>query len=57
MVGLIAMVTSLGITNAKLGMHADGNGLYLAVRIGRQKSWVFRYLLIGTQRHLQEDHL
>ncbi len=51
------MVTSLGITNAKLGMHADGNGLYLAVRIGRQKSWVFRYLLIGTQRHLQEDHL
>jgi len=49
-VGSIVMLTNLEITNAKTGMHADGNGLYLSVSEGGQKGWVFRYLLNGKRR-------
>jgi predicted ATPase len=34
----------------RLGMHANGGGLYLYVQAGGGKSWVFRYMLNGRAR-------
>lgn len=48
MVGL----TALEIKNATPGMHADGNGLYLCVKPGGTKSWVFRFQLDGRRREM-----
>jgi integrase len=39
------------IEQAKLGMHADGHGLYLAVG-ENSKSWVFRYKLGDRRREM-----
>lgn len=36
-------LTNLEIRNAKPGMHADGNGLYLSVKPSGSRSWVFRF--------------
>ncbi|MBT0962897.1 DUF4102 domain-containing protein [Denitromonas sp. IR12] len=36
-------LTALEIKNAKQGMFADGNGLYLRVQPNGAKSWIFRY--------------
>lgn len=36
-------LTNLEIRNAKTGMHADGNGLYLSVKPSGSRSWVFRF--------------
>jgi hypothetical protein len=33
-------------------MHADGNGLYLAVTGKGAKSWIFRYQLGGKRREM-----
>lgn len=33
-------------------MHADGNGLYLYVKDGGAKSWIFRYQLAGRRREM-----
>jgi len=38
-------LTALEIKNAKEGLHADGNGLYLQVKENLTKSWIFRYSL------------
>lgn len=32
------------------GLHADGNGLYLAVKSTGAKSWIFRYSINGRRR-------
>ena len=48
MVGL----TALEIKNARRGMHADGNGLYLCVKSGGTKSWVFRFQLDGKRKEM-----
>ena len=34
------------------GMYPDGAGLYLQVGAGGGKSWIFRYMLSGTARHM-----
>ena len=36
----------------KLGMHADGCGLYLHIRSTASKCWVFRYQLRGMKRKM-----
>lgn len=38
--------------NLKLGMYADGLGLYLKVRDGNSKSWIFRYRTHGKLRDM-----
>ena len=45
-------LTNLEIKNAKLGMHADGQGLYLSVKNGGNKSWIFRYQIDGRRREM-----
>ena len=46
------MLTTLQLKNAKPGMHADGNGLYLYVKVGGTKSWIFRYQIDGRRREM-----
>jgi integrase len=46
------MLTSLEITHAKPGMHADGGGLYLLVNKDKRKSWIFRYQVNGRRREM-----
>ena len=43
-------LTNIEIKNAKIGMHADGNGLYLSVKDGGSRSWIYRYQLNGRRR-------
>jgi hypothetical protein len=38
--------------NLKPGMYADGLGLYLKVRVGNSKSWIFRYRIGGKLRDM-----
>jgi integrase len=45
-------LTTLEIKNAKEGMHADGDGLYLRVQPGGAKSWIFRFQLRGKRREM-----
>ncbi|MEN9717505.1 MAG: hypothetical protein RIQ99_383 [Pseudomonadota bacterium] len=45
-------LTALEIKNAKPGMHADGNGLYLCVKPSGTKSWVFRFQIAGKRREM-----
>lgn len=45
-------LTALEIKNAQPGMHSDGNGLYLCVKPGGTKSWVFRFQLDGKRREM-----
>jgi hypothetical protein len=39
-------------TETKLGLHADGGGLYLRVGRGGAKSWCLRYMLQGKAREM-----
>jgi integrase len=48
----IRVLTALKIKHLKSGMHADGLGLYLKVRPGDSKSWVFRYRVKGKLRDM-----
>ncbi|MFL0357560.1 tyrosine-type recombinase/integrase [Erythrobacter sp. GH1-10] len=45
-------LTALQIKNAKPGMHSDGAGLYLCVKEGGTKSWIFRFQLAGRRREM-----
>lgn len=45
-------LTALEIKNAKEGLHADGNGLYLQVTKSNTKSWLFRYTFNEKRRKL-----
>jgi integrase len=49
----IRVLTALKIKqNLKPGMYADGLGLYLKVRPGNSKSWIFRYRTAGKLRDM-----
>src|SRR5258708_10044198 len=49
----IRVLTALKIKqNLKPGMYADGLGLYLKVRDGNSKSWIFRYRIRGKLRDM-----
>jgi len=49
----IKVLTALKIKqNLKPGMYADGLGLYLKVRPGNSKSWIFRYRTGGRLRDM-----
>ncbi|MBR1191466.1 phage integrase central domain-containing protein [Bradyrhizobium sp. AUGA SZCCT0160] len=49
----IRVLTALKIKqNLKPGMYADGLGLYLKVRAGNSKSWIFRYRIGGRLRDM-----
>jgi hypothetical protein len=49
----IRVLTALKIRqNLKPGMYADGLGLYLKVRPGNSKSWIFRYRTGGKLRDM-----
>jgi len=49
----IRVLTALKIRqNLKPGMYADGLGLYLKVRDGNSKSWIFRYRTGGKLRDM-----
>ncbi|PDT60534.1 integrase [Bradyrhizobium diazoefficiens] len=49
----IRVLTALKIKqNLKPGMYADGLGLYLKVRPGSSKSWIFRYRISGKLRDM-----
>ncbi|MFM1976400.1 MAG: hypothetical protein RL145_1246 [Pseudomonadota bacterium] len=52
MVGYVVGLTALEIKNASVGMHADGNGLYLCVKPSGTKSWIFRYQINGRRREM-----
>ena len=49
-------LSPLEVANAKVGMHADGGGLYLQVTktVAGQpnKSWLFRYSVGGRERQM-----
>lgn len=49
-------LSQLEVNNAKVGMHADGGGLYLQVTkpaFGRlNKSWLYRYSVGGRERQM-----
>ena len=52
----IKRLSQLEVATAKLGMHADGGGLYLQVTktaAGHlNKSWLFRYSVGGRERQM-----
>jgi integrase len=49
----IRVLTALKIKqDLKPGMYADGLGLYLQVRAGNAKSWIFRYRVDGRLRDM-----
>lgn len=49
----IRVLTALKIRqNLKPGMYGDGLGLYLKVRDGNSKSWIFRYRIGGKLRDM-----
>ena len=49
----IRVLTALKIRqNLKPGMYADGLGLYLKVRAGNSRSWIFRYRINGKLRDM-----
>lgn len=45
-------LTALGVKNAKVGRHADGQGLYLLVRKSGSRSWVLRTQIDGKRQDL-----
>jgi len=49
-------LTQIEIRNAKPGMHADGSGLYLAVKASGAKSWMFRYQIASRRRKWAWGH-
>ena len=53
---IIHRLSPLEVANAKVGMHADGGGLYLQVTrtaAGQlNKSWLFRYATGGRERQM-----
>jgi integrase len=42
-------LTALKVARADIGMHADGDGLYLAVTSARARSWIYRYQVNGQK--------
>ncbi|MDC8753316.1 integrase arm-type DNA-binding domain-containing protein [Erythrobacter sp. sf7] len=45
-------LTAQSVKHAKPGRHADGGGLYLLVKEGGARSWVYRFMLKGKSRDI-----
>lgn len=45
-------LTAVSVKNAKVGRHADGNGLYLLVKPTGAKSWLLRVQVEGRRRDI-----
>jgi hypothetical protein len=41
----------------KIGLHHDGSGLYLQIRPGGARSWIYRYRLNSRTRDMGSAHL
>jgi hypothetical protein len=53
MARLIDQLTEAKIRNlTALGLHADGRGLYLQIRPGGTRSWIYRFTLNGRTRDM-----
>ena len=51
MARLIQQLTEAKIrTLTKIGFHPDGAGLYLQIRSGGARSWIYRFTLNGRVR-------
>jgi integrase len=48
----VAALTALMVKSAKPGRYGDGNGLYLLVREGGARWWLFRYHVNGKMREM-----
>jgi integrase len=49
----VGKLTALSVARVTaVGMHGDGNGLYLQVGSGGAKSWIYRFVLNGRERYL-----
>jgi integrase len=49
----ISKLTAISIPRIKEpGLHPDGNGLYLRVKVDGRKTWVFRFMLHGKAREM-----
>ena len=49
----VGKLTALAVSKAsKKGRYSDGGGLYLRVKAGGSKSWIFRYMLSGERREM-----
>jgi hypothetical protein len=40
------------LTNDKIGLHHDGAGLYLQIRPGGARSWIYRFRLNNRTRDM-----
>jgi hypothetical protein len=47
-----AGLTAVSVRSAKPGRYGDGNGLYLLVREGGARWWLFRYVMNGKMREM-----
>jgi 2,4-dienoyl-CoA reductase-like NADH-dependent reductase (Old Yellow Enzyme family) len=53
MARLVDQLTEAKIrTLTEVGMHADGHGLYLQIRPGGARSWIYRFNLNGRTRDM-----
>ena len=53
MARLIQQLTEAKIrTLTKIGLHHDGAGLYLQIRLGGARSWIYRFRLNGRTRDM-----
>lgn len=50
MAKLVNRLTDLKARKAGIGMHPDGDGLYLQVRGPTAKSWLYRFMIDGSAR-------
>ena len=48
----INRLTARKVETLRTGFHSDGQGLYLRVREGGSKSWVFRYTRAGRTKEI-----
>jgi len=49
---LVNRLTDVKAKKAPLGLHPDGDGLYLQVRGENARSWIYRYMLAGKAREM-----
>jgi hypothetical protein len=53
MARLVQQLTEAKIrTLTKIGLHPDGAGLYLQIRPGGARSWIYRFTLNGRTRDM-----
>ena len=58
MARLVQRLTEAKIrTLTKIGLHPDGAGLYLQIRPGSARSWIYRFRLNSRTRDMGSAHL